>query len=131
MKPFLTVELDNGRQLFCFDHSNRYFGDYHRVRVEISSPISLTLDLFGKSLAPEADLQKAQQFFGDEIAYRAVREQMGVPGAEVVTVRKALVEQFLASTRSYLLHPEFASRLATSLLAEKRKGGARRPGWHG
>jgi hypothetical protein len=35
MRPFRTEHLANGITLTFFDCSNRYFGDYHRVYIEI------------------------------------------------------------------------------------------------
>lgn len=98
MLPFRTEHLANGITLTFFDCSNRYFGDYHRVYVEIRL-----------SVPPPA---------GPFTAIRH-RERMAVPGAEVEVVRDQLVDDFLRHAGRYLAHPDYPVRLAAGEAAAR------------
>lgn len=93
MRPFRTELLANGITLTFFDRSNRYFGDYHRVYIEIHL-----------SVPPPA---------GPCTAIRH-RERMAVPGAEVEVVRDQLADDFLRHAGPYLAHADYPARLAAA-----------------
>ncbi len=116
MTPFRSETLDNGVVVDFFDLSNRYFGDYHRVCVEVRLTVPLAE---GNVPAPEAqtDLPKVLQRIKK-------LERMGVAGAEVETVRERLVVDFLRHAGRYLTLPDYPARLAvannTTLLRLRR-----------
>ncbi len=117
---FRTEILANGLILEFFDLSNRYFGDYWHLCLEVRCRVPLAAD----SLA-EAELERARALLGESIDYSRRLERMGVPSDEVSRVRQQMVEAFLANARPYLSNPAFPGRLIASRLAAARRG--RRP----
>lgn len=93
MQPFRTEHLANGITLTFFDRSNRYFGDYHRVYIEIRLSVPL----------PTGPLATVSH-----------RERMAVPGAEVAAVRDQLADDFLRHTGRYLAQADYPARLAAA-----------------
>lgn len=116
---FAVEKISNGLEIFFFDQGNRYFGDYHQVKVLVSCRIALNDELVADSLSAE-DLQQARNLFGDHIEYKRVLKQMGVAGAEVETVRSELVKNFIESTLSYMQANDFSARYVARRLAEHR-----------
>jgi hypothetical protein len=108
MTPFRTEHLANGVVLDFFDLSNRYFGDYHRICVEVRIRLPLT----GK---------------GPHNVTRL--ERMGVAGADVTLARDRLVADYWRHAGRYLARPDFPARLAASN-AKSVQPGAKRPGTH-
>lgn len=102
MTPFRTERLDNGVVLEFSDRSNRYFGDYHRVCVEVRLSVS----------RPDCEepLVKVLTF-----------ERMGVAGANVEMTRNALVEDYLQNAGRYLAHADYPARLIAAEVASLRR----------
>jgi len=115
--PLRREELANGLVLEFFDHSNRYFGDYHKVRVEVQCRLPLRIELFQDQLDPAAALAQAAARFGDAPLDVRQLERMGVPGAEVDRVRAALIDDFLRTGGVYLQRPDYPQRLLRQKLA--------------
>jgi hypothetical protein len=90
MTIFRSERLANGIELAFRDCSNRYFGDYHRVCVEIDLQVP----------APPGPLSLVRQL-----------ERLAVPGAEVESVRHRLVDDFMRHAGRYLAHPDYPARL--------------------
>jgi hypothetical protein len=101
MTPFRTERLANGIEVEFVDLGNRYFGDYHRVCVEVR--VSVTLAGIGS-------MQQVRRL-----------ERMGVAGADVDAVRCHLVEAYWRSAGLYLAHPDYPARLATELTRAGRR----------
>ncbi|PLY12320.1 MAG: hypothetical protein C0624_01065 [Desulfuromonas sp.] len=121
MEPYRTIELSNGLQLELRDQSNRYFGDYHRIRIEVSCDIPLRSEFFGNR-DDHPQLLQARRLYGDSLRFERSLERMGVAGADVERVREELVENFLNSSATYLEHAEFIARYVSRQL-QKRSGG--------
>lgn len=102
MTPFRTDHLDNGIAVAFFDLSNRYFGDYHRVRIEVR----LHVPRPGR----EEPLIKVHSL-----------ERMGVAGAEVGATRDSLAEDYLRNTGRYLGHSDYPARLIAATTAPRRR----------
>jgi len=97
MIPFRSERLDNGVALEFVDLSNRYFGDYHRVCVEIRLTV------------PTKGLQRIRRL-----------ERMGVAGADVEMTRNQLAEDYFQHAGRYLAHAEYPARLAAAQAASPR-----------
>jgi hypothetical protein len=108
MKPFRTERLENGVELAFFDKSNRYFGDYHRVCVEVR----ISVRVLGKASASVSSGRLEQV---------SHLERMGVAGAKVGATRNRLVEDFLGSAGRYLAHEDYPDRLAATLNSSRRR----------
>lgn len=123
-QAFHHVELNNGLVLSFFDHTNRYYGDYHRVRVEVRAPIPVCASCFPETDNPDAEADKARLLLGPDVIFQVELERMGVAGGDVETVRRELVDQFVRTSRVYLELDEFPCRYLSKQLEAKRRGGA-------
>ena len=108
--------LENGLNVAFVDVSNRYYGDYHRVRIEVRCFLPLRPELF----AGPAELDRARHLWGETLSWARPLEKMGVCGAAVETTAADLVEAFVASAYPYLSRPEFPVRLLARELAARR-----------
>jgi hypothetical protein len=114
--------LENGLVLEFHDQSNRYYGDFHKVRVEIRTRLLLQIELFSAEADPLAALQRARKLFGAELVESRFLERMGVAGAEVEEVREAMIDSFLQSGLGYLQRPDYPRLLLHKRLAGHRQG---------
>jgi len=118
-KPMRVLRLDNGLILEFYDRSNRYYGDYHRVHLEVRSRLPLDPALFSGEDDPQQACRRARQRCGEELVDSRTLERMGVPGKEVAEVREALVESFLTANLPYLRRADYPARLVARRLAER------------
>lgn len=113
--PFVEEILANGLHLRFFDQSNRYFGDYHRVRIVVAIDL-----LLNNALLDDPELLAAgKQRFGAALTTSKVLERMGVPGSRVDELRAELVASYQREVQSYLSRPEVPQRLLRAELANK------------
>lgn len=113
--PFAEEILVNGLQLRYYDQSNRYFGDYHRVRIVVEIAVALNSELI-----PDPELLAAGiKRFGSSVITSKVLERMGVPGQRVDALRAELVASYQLEVASYLSRPEVPLRLLRAELALK------------
>ena len=113
--PFAEETLANGLHLRFYDQSNRYFGDYHRVRIVVEIELALSNALLDD---PEL-LTAGRKRFGATLTTSKVLERMGVPGARVDELRAELVASYQREVQSYLSRPEVPLRLLRAELANK------------
>ena len=113
--PFAEEILTNGLHLRFYDQSNRYFGDYHRVRIVVAIELALDNEL----LDDQELLTAGKQRFGASLTTSKVLERMGVPGARVESLRAELVASYQREVQSYLSRPEVPQRLLRAALANK------------
>ena len=102
MTRFRGETLANGISLEFFDRSNRYFGDYHRVRVEVHVSV------------PHSDR-------AEPLVKVQVLERMGVAGAEVAAVRQQLCESFWSHASGYLGRADYPARLLAAEQQSRRR----------
>lgn len=127
MKELIRKErLENGLVVDFFDRSNRYFGDYHRLCLEVRCHIPLNIDLFRDTADPAGELRRAVDLLGTEAVFCRTLEKMGVEGGAMERTREELVESFLRSNLAYLGSPAFATRFVAVELQRRRAG---RPNW--
>jgi hypothetical protein len=108
--------LEKGLKVTFVDVSNRYYGDYHRVRVEVRCTLPLRPDFF----ADPAALERARSLWGEAFTWSRPLEKMGVAGADVPTAAASLIEGFVASAYPYLTQPQFPARLLSRELSTRR-----------
>lgn len=113
--PFAEERLTNGLYLRYFDQSNRYFGDYHRLRIVVE----IELNLGNELLTDPELLAAAKKRFGASLTTNKVLERMGVPGSRVDALRAELVASYQTEVQSYLSRPEVPLRLLRAELANK------------
>jgi hypothetical protein len=116
-----TDHLANGVCVDFIDGSNRYFGDYHRLKIEIRCRIAITPQLFVDSVSPCAEAARVRSRLGDEIRWVRHLERMGVAGGDLDRIRTEMIESFVKSSFSYLQSPQFSSRFVANELVERQK----------
>lgn len=123
MEAFKRIDLANGLQVEFFDRSNRYFGDYHRIQVEVRLRFELPVQV-----GPDAEFwQRVRMAHGHHLEVRRVLERMAVPTADTDRVRERLVTDFLAHNRPYLERPTCLKSLAATAMHQRRQRPAYAP----
>jgi len=129
-KTLITTEkLDNGLEFQFFEHGNRYFGDYHQVKVTVCCLINIDDSLISDRLSQE-DINEARKLFGETVEYTRVLKSMGVSGGDVEKVRADLIANFINSTLPYLQVDDFASKYVFRRLTDHRTRGRMYLGRH-
>ena len=105
IKPFKSIELDNGVRVDFLSQGNRYFGDFHRVKIIAIASIPLDVESL------PADLQEIAAGCSGSIKYENTLERMGVATSKVETVTQALIDDFIQTVGSYLEKKSFAEGL--------------------
>lgn len=114
----LAVEkLTNGLEVRFMEHGNRYFGDYHQVKVTVVCRVELADSLVGDLLSADA-LARARKLFGDHVEYKRLIKQMAVAGADVDAVKQEMVRNFVENAMSYMQGDDFAARFVARKLTE-------------
>ncbi|WP_305046270.1 hypothetical protein [Geoalkalibacter sp.] len=117
---FFYQTLENGLMVEVRDLSRRYFGDYHRVVLEVRIRLPLRIELFPEDRDAQSLLAAARTAWGEEVCSPTRLERMGVPGADVESVRRELWDSFVAHGLGYLRHPGYPGRLLRRLLANRK-----------
>jgi len=102
-KAIREFSLPNGLSVSIYHHSHRYFGDYFRIRVEIICRIPLRTEFFTEDGA----LAQAIMMLGNEVVYTCIKEQMGVPSANLEKALEKLVASFSDNSLPYISSPQF------------------------
>ncbi|MEA3544079.1 MAG: hypothetical protein U9R69_02540 [Thermodesulfobacteriota bacterium] len=116
-KPFHVRELGNGIVIEFFDHGNRYFGDYHRVKIDAVAMIPFHISSLAEELQPFAAT------YSGSVRYEKSMEQMGVATNQLQSVTESLIDNFIMAVAVYLESEGFAERL----LRNKKREKAARP----
>lgn len=119
MTTIKEERLDNGLRILFVDESNRYFGDYHRVCILVTLLYKLD-ELPVTSSDDELFRDRALAKLGKELKIVKRLERMGVPTAEVESVRHAMIESFLINASVYLNRPEYPRSLINAELKKHR-----------
>jgi hypothetical protein len=104
-KLFDKIELANGVLVELFTQGNRYFGDYHRLQINVIVTIPLDIDSL------PTDLKNAGGKRTNYITYERTLERMGVATNQVDSVTKSMIDDFIKTTGCYLEKKEFAEYL--------------------
>ena len=100
-----SVELKNGIVVEFLDQSNRYYGDFHRVKIDAIAKIPVST-----AQMPE-ELQSLAESCEGEITYERSLEKMGVKSADIESVTRSLIDNFVETVGSYLEKEHFAESL--------------------
>ena len=111
--------LDNGLRILFVDESNRYFGDYHRVCIQINLVCALD-ELPVADSDEKAFRNSGIASFGKELKVVKRLERMGVPTADVEKVRQSMIEVFMENVSPYLSRPEYPRSLVDAELKKQR-----------
>ena len=103
--------LANGLTVRFLDKTQRYFGDYHHVRMEVVCDVPVP-----ESAGAESSARRSIQFTSN------IR-RFGVPTADVPAAIEDLIANFTKTTLSYMSSPSFPSRYFSSQLSDLPRRG--------
>jgi len=98
-----------------FAQNNRYFGDFHRLKINAIATIPFDTAVLSDDL-----LEFAASYPGF-IKYEQSLERMGVVTSLVETVTHGLVDDFIETVEKYLEKKNFAENLLRRELENKTK----------
>jgi len=125
MKLVKEIHLKNGLTVSIFNHNHRYFGDYHRVKVEITCEVPI----MEKYFATRAECADAISSLGRSVCFKRSVEQMGVSTDELEPCLERIIDNFINHSLSYLASNEFPRKLIQKELANStRKARGTYPG---
>lgn len=110
-----NYQIADGIHARFVDRGNRYFGDFHRLLINVEISIAVVRDEFAeefRELLSEND---------SEIYYRTTLEKMAVSSADYDKDFNLLVTMFMQTTGNYLKQPAFAKALIEKQLRSGRK----------
>jgi hypothetical protein len=122
LKPIRQIRLANGLTLLFHDRSRRYFGDYHRAKVEITCSIPILEEYFSE----KQELEDAVKNLGDAVIFRRSVERMGVSSADLASVLASIMDNFCEHSIHYISSPAFPRKMVHMELAKARKTVKRR-----
>lgn len=116
------LTLANGLIITFTSQSHRYFGDYYRVKLGITSTVPVLAEYF---VVP-GEFTQARALLGAEVEYRREIEQMGVPSTEIERAVKRLIDDFVAHSVPYFSAPDFAGKMVAAEFrkAQRKQGKA-------
>ena len=117
MKLVKEIHLENGLTVCIYNHNHRYFGDYHRVRVEFTCEVPI-LEVYYSSQAAFAE---AMESLGSAALFKRSVEQMAVPTAELESCLESIIGNFSSHSLSYLSSPVFPRKLIQKELANTKR----------
>jgi hypothetical protein len=107
------IPLENNLKVCFHNHNHRYFGDYHRVKVEITCEVPITEEYF----STRAECAEAINSLGRSALFKRSIEQMGVSTDELEPCLERIIENFISHSLSYLASKEFPRKLIQKELA--------------
>lgn len=113
MKLVREIPLENGLTVCIYNHNHRYFGDYHRVRVEIVCAAPVLEEYF----TDRAEYAEARTSLGDSAVFRHNVELMGVASGEVDRSLERVIENFANHSLAYLASATFPRKLVLAELS--------------
>ncbi len=119
MKLAKEIPLANGLTVCFYHHTHRYFGDYHRIKVEIVCEVPIREEYF----KTPAECAEARAVLGGRAVFRRSTEMMGIPTAEVQQCLDNTMENFVKHSLSYLSSASFPRKLVLAELSVAREKG--------
>ena len=110
--------LENGVILRFSDQSNRYFGDYHRVKIVVSGTIVVDGRYF--PLTNGTTLESAINCLGESLTVERSLEAMGVPSSAVESKRNELIKTFVETSMPYMARADFPIKSIQAELAKRK-----------
>lgn len=110
------LHLENGLKIETNDHTQRYYGDFYNVELEIICEAPVLEDYF----ADAAEFTLAVGLLRERVFYRRILRQTGVPSTEIERVRERLLASFSEHSLPYFKKPGFPKKLVLSELEKMR-----------
>lgn len=112
-------QFDNGLELIFIDLTNRYYGDFYQVKIDVINRIQLTDTFLSRSGLTEREQAQARNRFGAVLESHKELKRMGVAGPDVKDVTSRMIQQFLDSSLPYLTDAKFPSQLLKKQLSDR------------
>lgn len=112
-----TFFLVNGLEFTVFDRTRPYYGDYHRVLLEVVCDVPLHRDFF----VSDDDFIDGRHLLGESVRYCRILEKMAVPFSDLQAVRDDLLARFRSQAECYLALATFPVKLVRSECEKARK----------
>ena len=104
------LTLANGLVMFFSSQSQRYFGDYYRVKLVIRATIPVLPEYFEEPGA----FDQACALLGTEVKYRRELERMGIPSTEIDRTVTRLIDDFILNSGSYFSARDFPRKMVVA-----------------
>ena len=117
MKLVKEIPLENDLIVRFYNHNHRYFGDYHRVKVEITCEVPIMEEYFSN----RAECAEAISTLGRSALFKRGVEQMGVSSDELEPCLERIIDNFISHALSYLASPEFPRMLIKKEMANSMR----------
>ncbi len=117
MKLAREIPLENGLTVCFYQHTHRYFGDYHRIRVEIVCEVPVRKEFFDNHV----EFADARALLGQAAVFRRDTEMMGISSSDVESSLERTIENFMKHSISYIASPLFPKKVILAELAGARK----------
>lgn len=100
-----SIELKNGITINFIDQTNRYYGDFHRVKIDVIAKFPVNTTQLPK------DVHAIAEECHGHMTYTTSLEQMGVQSADLKNVSTALIDNFVKTVGLYLEKDNFVESL--------------------
>ncbi len=115
---FTPQHLNNGVQVEFIDKTNRYYGDYYRVCIEVVLRLNNDEAALCSAGSNQGDGQGDGQQGGQAYQFQTI-ERMGVSGDDLVTVKQQVLDSFCRGTMVYMARDSFPEKFKKSLTHRK------------
>lgn len=117
MECIETINLSNGLTLTVTDFTRRIAADTVKVEISFQVKVKVLQSFFTSS----DDYLQLTNIFGDELTYERKMERSFVADSDASSMRAELMETFKANSLTYLSSPNFAQKMALSVLRDIKK----------
>lgn len=114
MNQIEEIVLNNGLRVEVSDLSRTIAANTVKVEIAFQMKMDLQQDFFTDA----QDYLQVRNIFGDTLTYEHTMERTFVKASGVQAAREELIMAFKDNSLQYLSHPEFAKKMALSLLRD-------------
>ena len=104
------VQLENGLTISFHDSSRPIAGDRCQVELVVSTPVAIREDYFEDCREPRKAYEAFAAAHGNVLKFEQKRIRNFIPKEDVPTVLQQLQDEFLRTSRFYLLKEGFAAK---------------------
>jgi len=104
------IQLENGLSLFFYDSSRPVAGDRCQVKLVVAIPVAIREGYFENCREPRKAFEAFVAARGNVISFEQTRIRNFVAREDVPAVLRQLQEEFLRTSRYYLLRESFAAK---------------------
>jgi hypothetical protein len=109
-KMIKSVDLKNNLKLKFFDISRKLAGDRWYVGITARIDIPLTDSLLNEKLLSPYSVEEVRNALGETIRFEQKRDRHYIDEQKKDELLNDVMDSFLKSSVSYLLHPDFAAK---------------------